>query len=126
MKIAPFKPLMREDVVDVLNISLSTLDTMVCEGSIPLPRRIGSCRRLYWHPDVFFEWLDSYLRSDENAVRASSETESDADGERTSRRPPKQDRSSARVAERSRATSSHEARQAEKMARMNIDDEDEA
>lgn len=55
---APIKPLTREDVASLLGVSDKTIDKMVREGSLPRPWQLGSCRRLYWHPDDWNLWIE--------------------------------------------------------------------
>lgn len=57
-----FQPLTKEDVADVLGVTIRCVENWVEEGVIPSWRKIGT--RCYWHPDVFFGWLADYLKSD--------------------------------------------------------------
>lgn len=59
----PFKPLTREEVAQILSISLSTLDGMIAAGTVPPPQTLGG-RRHYWHPDTLYAWLDRRLRGE--------------------------------------------------------------
>ena len=68
MTIARFELLSREEVSQILGQSFGTVDKLIEEGSIPPPHRIGSCRKLYWHHDVFWHWLDAHMRADSTAV----------------------------------------------------------
>lgn len=54
-----FKPLCKDDIADVLGVSIRTVENWVDEGRIPRPTRLG--HRVYWHPTLFFEWLSQYL-----------------------------------------------------------------
>lgn len=54
-----FKPLTKEDVADVLGVSLRTVDNWVNDGTLIAPRKIGN--RVYWHPRTFYAWLDQAL-----------------------------------------------------------------
>jgi predicted DNA-binding transcriptional regulator AlpA len=56
---APFKPLSKNDVADVLGVSLRTLENWVNDGSLPAPAKLGN--RCYWHPAVFYAWLERRL-----------------------------------------------------------------
>ncbi|MFG6458404.1 helix-turn-helix transcriptional regulator [Roseateles sp. BYS96W] len=58
---APFKPLHRQDIADLLDVSLRTVDNWVQEGRIPAPKHLG--RGVLWHPDCFYGWLDQYLKA---------------------------------------------------------------
>jgi excisionase family DNA binding protein len=62
--ISPFKPITREEAAEILCVSLSTLDNMVASGAMPAPGSIPGSRRRYWHPDVFYSWLDQQLRKE--------------------------------------------------------------
>ena len=68
----PFKPITREEAATILSVSLSTLDNMITSGVMPEPRTIGGSRRKYWHPDVFYPWLDQQLRSEPLAPSAQT------------------------------------------------------
>ena len=63
----PFKPITREEAAEILSVSLSTLDNMIAAGAMPAPRTIGSSRRKYWHPTLFYAWLDQQLRAEPTA-----------------------------------------------------------
>ena len=54
----PIKPLTREDVVSLLGVSDKTVDKLIREGSLPKPWQLGTCRRLYWHPDDWNAWIE--------------------------------------------------------------------
>jgi excisionase family DNA binding protein len=54
----PIKPLTREDVASLLGVSDKTIDKLIRAGSLPKPWQLGSCRRLYWHPDDWNAWID--------------------------------------------------------------------
>ena len=58
----PFTPITREQAAAILSVSLSTLDAMIAAESIPEPRALPGGRRKYWHPDIFYTWLDQQLR----------------------------------------------------------------
>lgn len=64
MSIAPFIPVTREAAAKALDISLSSLDNMIADGVMPAPRTLGG-RRLYWHPNVFYGWLNKGLLPDD-------------------------------------------------------------
>lgn len=55
----PFKPLTKDDIADVLGLSLRTVENWVNDGTLPLPKKLGN--RVYWHPGVFYSWLDLRL-----------------------------------------------------------------
>jgi excisionase family DNA binding protein len=70
--ISPFKPITREEAAEVLCVSLSTLDNMVASGAMPAPGSIPGSRRRYWHPDVFYSWLDQQLRKEVSETTAQA------------------------------------------------------
>lgn len=61
---APFKPLTKDDIAEILGVSTRTIEIWVGQRTIPAPTPIGS--RVFWHPDVFYSWLDQHLRRAEN------------------------------------------------------------
>lgn len=63
---APFKPLTKDDIADVLGVSSRTIENWVNDGTLPTPKRLGN--RVYWHPGVFFGWLEQRLVSDDDAT----------------------------------------------------------
>jgi predicted DNA-binding transcriptional regulator AlpA len=54
-----FRPLTKDDVADVLGVSLRTVENWVNDGTLVAPGKIGN--RVYWHPRTFYEWLDRTL-----------------------------------------------------------------
>jgi excisionase family DNA binding protein len=54
-----YQPITKENAAEILSVSKRTIDNMLADGTLPRPAYIG--RRLYWHPDVFFGWLDGRL-----------------------------------------------------------------
>lgn len=58
-----FKPMTKDDVAEVLGLSLRTVENWVNDGTFPLPKKLGN--RVYWHPDVFYSWLERCLTTDE-------------------------------------------------------------
>lgn len=65
MSVAPFKPLTKDEVAEILGVSIRTVENYVNDGQMPAPASLG--RRVYWHPDLFYAWLDSFLRSQSGA-----------------------------------------------------------
>lgn len=61
----PFKPITREEAAEILSVSLTTLDELVKAGALPAPRALGGQRRLYWHPAVFYSYLERALTTGE-------------------------------------------------------------
>jgi predicted DNA-binding transcriptional regulator AlpA len=78
----PFELVTREKAVRVLSISLGTLDHLIETGVLPPPRSLGSSRRLYWHPDIFYGCLDQLLRSDTGVTGAPDADEAPRSPER--------------------------------------------
>lgn len=54
-----YQPITKEGAAEILSVSKRTIDNMLADGTLPRPAYIG--RRLYWHPDIFFAWLDARL-----------------------------------------------------------------
>lgn len=65
----PFRPMSKEEIADVLGVSARTVENWVNEGLVPAPKKLGN--RVYWHPNVFYAWLDSYLLSDSPGTEVS-------------------------------------------------------
>lgn len=57
-----FKPMTKDDVAEVLGLSLRTVENWVNEGTLPPPKKLGN--RVYWHPHVFYSWLERSLAAD--------------------------------------------------------------
>lgn len=60
------EPITRERAAEILEVSIRTIDNYVRDSQIPMPVRLGGGRRLYWHPEIFYNWLDWALRGDGN------------------------------------------------------------
>ncbi len=58
----PYCPITKEMAAEILNVSKRTIDNWLADGSIVPPHNIG--RRVYWHPKVFYAWLDQKLGLD--------------------------------------------------------------
>ncbi|MGK5008933.1 helix-turn-helix transcriptional regulator [Janthinobacterium sp. MDB2-8] len=56
----PFVPMTKEAVAAVLDCTTRTIENLVKSGGIPTPTLLAG--RVFWHPDVFYSWLDSALR----------------------------------------------------------------
>lgn len=61
--IIAFKPLTKDDIADVLGVSLRTIENWVNERTLPAPKKLGN--RVYWHPGVFYAWLEHQLTTEE-------------------------------------------------------------
>ena len=57
---APFVPMTKEAVAAVLDCTTRTIENLVKSGGIPTPALLAG--RVFWHPDVFYSWLDRTLR----------------------------------------------------------------
>lgn len=60
---AAFKPLTKDDIAEILGISQRTIENWVNDGTVPVPKRLGN--RVYWHPTVFYGWLEQRLTAAE-------------------------------------------------------------
>lgn len=54
-----FKPLTKDDIAELLGVSIRTVENWIVERVLPAPTKLGS--RVYWHPRAFFDWLDRRL-----------------------------------------------------------------
>lgn len=54
-----FKPLSKNDVAEILGVTIRTIENHVAAGILPAPAAIGN--RRYWHPVVFYRWLEKIL-----------------------------------------------------------------
>ena len=57
----PFKPLTRQQVSEILGVSVRTLDNW--QKASRMPRSVTIEGKVYWHPEIFYSWLDRKLRS---------------------------------------------------------------
>lgn len=55
-----FAPLTPKDAAEVMKKCVRTLDNWCRDGEMPRPATLGGSR--YWHPDVFYGWLDAKLK----------------------------------------------------------------
>lgn len=58
-----YQPLTKEKAAEILGVSKRTIENWVADGRMPAPHSAGG-RRVYWHPDVFYRWLDARLHQD--------------------------------------------------------------
>lgn len=81
-----FKPLTKDDIADVLGVSLRTIENWVSEGTLPSPKKLGN--RVYWHPNIFYAWLEHRLTSEDADDGRESVvcTRSDGNVEKTKQR----------------------------------------
>lgn len=61
MNTQPFRLLRKEDIAEFFDVCPRTLENWLQEGKVIAPKRIGG--RAYWHPDVFYAWVDAYFSS---------------------------------------------------------------
>jgi predicted DNA-binding transcriptional regulator AlpA len=80
MSVSPFVPMTRQDVAAVLGVSLRTVDNLVSSATMPAPARLGG--RVFWHPDIFYAWLDLMLRKTPDSV-GDDRPSGDAHGDET-------------------------------------------
>jgi hypothetical protein len=76
---APFVPMTKEDVAAVLMCTTRTVENLVKSGGIPGPTLLAG--RVFWHPDVFYSWLDSSLRGGPSERCHDVDAEPDLDKE---------------------------------------------
>lgn len=55
----PYTPITKEAAASILSVSKRTIDNWLADGTIVEPCAIG--RRVYWHPDIFYKWLNERL-----------------------------------------------------------------
>jgi len=70
----PFQPITKEKAAQILSVSKRTIDNWVADGTMPTPTTIG--RRVYWHPEPFFTWLNhklGYIQQMENPPAGTSD-----------------------------------------------------
>lgn len=53
-------PMPKEEVADLFGVTPRTIENWIEHEGLPAPVQIGN--RVFWHPDVFYEWLDQRLR----------------------------------------------------------------
>ncbi len=56
---AAYQPITKEMAATLLSVSKRTIDSWIADHTLPVPTPIG--RRVYWHPTVFYAWLDRRL-----------------------------------------------------------------
>lgn len=54
-----YEPITKEAAAAILSVSKRTIDNWLADGTIVEPSTIG--RRIYWHPDIFYAWLNDRL-----------------------------------------------------------------
>ena len=61
-----YQPITKERAAEILGVSKRTIDNFLADSTLPRPTYIG--RRVYWHPTVFYGWLDARLGVGEAAA----------------------------------------------------------
>jgi phage terminase Nu1 subunit (DNA packaging protein) len=61
MSFTPITPLSKDDVAEILGVSIRTIENFVKNGRMPAPAHFGA--RPLWHPEIFYSWLDESLRN---------------------------------------------------------------
>lgn len=56
----PCIPLSKEDIAKAMGVTPRTIENWVKHEGMPAPSAIGN--RVYWHPDIFYAWLQRRLR----------------------------------------------------------------
>ncbi|MCC7463447.1 MAG: hypothetical protein IT480_13425 [Gammaproteobacteria bacterium] len=60
---APFKLISRQEAMAITGLPESTMALLIRRGEMPAPQPLSTGgRRKFWHPDVFFPWLDERLK----------------------------------------------------------------
>lgn len=73
-----FKPLTKDDIADVLGVSIRTIENWVSDETLPAPKKLGN--RVYWHPNVFYTWLEHRLTSEDANDELESVVGAKSDG----------------------------------------------
>ena len=107
----PIKPLTREDVASLLGVSDKTIDKLIREGSLPKPWQLGTCRRLYWHPNDWNAWIERQRLGDPSLA--------DAPAMPIEPEPAKAIRPTRRSAAKTPALARLESRQSSRLAALN-------
>jgi len=107
---APFKLISRQEALAITGLPESTMALLIKRGQMPAPQPLNSGgRRKFWHPDVFYGWLERQL-PDTSAPAATATSSTLESSLRTPRRrrtgsgvaPDAQTRHARRIAELNR------------------------
>ena len=58
-----FTPLTKQAVAGSLGLSIRSVENWINDGTLPTPAKLGN--RVYWHPEVYYEWLSRRLQEAE-------------------------------------------------------------
>jgi hypothetical protein len=61
--VQPFRPMTKADVAEVLGVCTKTVEAWERARIIPPGQRLGAF--VFWHPHVFYAWLDKRLKGQE-------------------------------------------------------------
>lgn len=67
-----FVPLTKDDVAKILRVSVRCVENWVNDGTLLPPGKIRN--RVFWHPDLFFKWLEDHLAPRNQATDVSGES----------------------------------------------------
>jgi len=82
---SPFKPMTKEDVARALQCSVRNIEKLIQSGGMPGPGRVAG--RSFWHPNIFYEWLDAVLRQTAMSSIDASESAREKTSDDISSRP---------------------------------------
>jgi excisionase family DNA binding protein len=80
-----FKPLTKDDIAEVLGVSLRTIENWVSDGTLPSPRKLGN--RVFWHPTIFYAWLECVLTTEDATELTGTQPTSYATDTHLARKP---------------------------------------
>jgi hypothetical protein len=76
MSVSQFEPITKERAAAILGVSIRTIENHVRDKVMPAPVPLGG--RVFWHPDIFFQWLHDALRSKSVTPTGTSEEPDDS------------------------------------------------
>lgn len=66
-------PMTKDEVAVALRISKRYVEKLVNSGAMPACGRIGG--RVFWHPEVFYAWLDNAMRPEPGAEKSAEKVD---------------------------------------------------
>jgi hypothetical protein len=75
----------KEDVAQALQCSVRNIEKLIQSGGMPGPGRVAG--RSFWHPNIFYEWLDAVLRQTATSSIDASESALERTSDDISSRP---------------------------------------